>query len=163
GYMPGVYLHARRVNTSRYTTTEKLGQAAGSRQADIIRHGLTEQLEADSPALLVMSTNDYAMIREANPIDLANSTEEYPDWLGVWLQEFLRENYDQALEITEFNVLIFRRKDLAAESAFGDSRPPPLKRWATRRTVGPDPTRRMAARSGLLRENVLNPGSRARH
>ncbi len=109
GYMPGVYLHARRLNASRFTTTEKLGQVAGSRQADLIRQGLTEQLEADPPALLVMSTNDYAMIREADPADLANSTEEYPDWLGVWFQGFLDEHYERVLEITEFNVLIFQR------------------------------------------------------
>jgi hypothetical protein len=109
GYMPGVYLHARRLNASRFTTTEKLGQVAGSRQADLIRQGLTEQLEADPPALLVMSTNDYAMIREADPADLANSTEEYPDWLGVWFQDFLDEHYERVLEITEFNVLIFQR------------------------------------------------------
>ena len=110
GYMPGVYLHSRRLNTSRYATTEKLGQVARSRQADIIRHELKEQLEAAPPALIVMSTGDYAMIREANATDLANSTEEYPDWLGVWLQELLGESYQQVLEITEFNVLIFQRR-----------------------------------------------------
>lgn len=111
GYYPGVYLHARRINASRYTTTEKLGQVAGSRQADIIRRELREQLEAAPPTLMVMSTGDYALIQEADPTKLPDPTEEYPDWLSEWLQGFLRENYEQALEVTEFNVLIFKRKD----------------------------------------------------
>jgi hypothetical protein len=136
GYMPGVYLHARRINASRYATTEKLGQVAGSRQADIIRCGLTSQLEAAPPTLIVMSTGDYAMICEARPADLANSTAAYPDWLSLWLQEFLAEKYEQVLELTEFNVLIFRCQDRAAQSALGDSRRPPPERWATRRTTG---------------------------
>ena len=29
GYYPGVYLHARRINACRYTTTEKVGQVKG--------------------------------------------------------------------------------------------------------------------------------------
>ena len=107
GYMPGVYLRTRRLNTSRYATTEKLGQVPGSRQAEVIRRGLKDQLEAAPPALLVMSDGDYDMIINATPPDPA---EEYGDWLGVWLRDFLRQHYRRALEVTDFNVLIFQRR-----------------------------------------------------
>jgi 4-amino-4-deoxy-L-arabinose transferase-like glycosyltransferase len=112
GYMPGVYLRAQRLNASRYTTTEKLGQVSETREADIIRHEMKNELEATPPALMIMSTGDYDMIQEATAAALATSTAEYPDWLGLWLKEFLRDNYEQVLEIKEFNVLIFQRKDL---------------------------------------------------
>jgi 4-amino-4-deoxy-L-arabinose transferase-like glycosyltransferase len=115
GYMPGVYLHARRLNASRYTTTEKLGQVWETEEADIIRHELREQLEAAPPALMVMSTGDYGMIREAQP------PGDHPDWLGWWLKRFLSENYERALEIIECNVLIFQRKHVDAERV----EPPP--------------------------------------
>ncbi|MFQ5804935.1 MAG: ArnT family glycosyltransferase [Phycisphaerae bacterium] len=113
GYMPGVYLRSRRLNGSRYTTTEKLGQVWQSAEADIIRHELTEQLAAAPPALLVMSTGDYQAIKEAEP------PGDHPDWLGWWLKGFLSENYQQVLEVKEFNVLILQRKDLGAKRAAG--------------------------------------------
>ena len=106
GYMPGVYLRARRLNTARYSTTEKLGQVAGTAEAEIIRRGLKEQLAAAPPKLMVMSAGDYALIEEATPPDPA---EKYGDWLGVWLRAFLDAHYHQVLEIKEFNVLIFQR------------------------------------------------------
>ena len=106
GYMPGVYLYARRINASRYVTTEKLGQVPHSEEAKIIRRQLRDQLEADRPALMVMSDNDYAMVQEAGP------PGDDPDWLSWWLQGFLREHYRRALEVTECNVMIFRRRDL---------------------------------------------------
>lgn len=111
GYMPGVYLHARRLSASRYTTTEKLGQVAAAKEADVIRHELREQLEAAPPALVVMSTNDFAMIQEALP------PGEHPDWLGWWLKAFLAEKYERVFEVKEFNVLIFKRRDLLPDSS----------------------------------------------
>jgi 4-amino-4-deoxy-L-arabinose transferase-like glycosyltransferase len=109
GYMPGVYLHARRLNASRYTTTEKLGQVWQSAEADIIRHELKDQLEAAPPAVMVMSAGDYQRIKEAE------APGDHPDWLGWWLKGFLSKNYEQVLEITEFNDFIFQRKDLIAK------------------------------------------------
>lgn len=108
GYMPGVYLHARRLNTSRYTTTEKLGQVWQSKEADVIRHELKDQLEAAPPMLMVMSVGDYLMIQDATP------PGDHPDWLGWWLKAFLEDNYEQALDIRECNVLIFRRASARA-------------------------------------------------
>ena len=115
GYLPGVYLQARRANASRYTTTEKLGQVAGEPEAEFIRQELTEQLAADPPALMIVTAGDWDAIREAVPV------EGNPDWLSVWLRNFIETNYEQALEVVEFNVFIFQRKDLAAERTLSGS------------------------------------------
>ena len=129
GYMPGVYLHARRLNASRYTTTEKLGQVKGTREADIICHELRDQLEAAPPALMVMSTGDYALIQEAEPVRPGKTAKGYADWLGAWLRDFLRQHYEQVLEIREVSVLIFRRKDRIG---------PHVSSQSTRRPPGDD-------------------------
>ncbi len=109
GYMPGVYLRARRLNASRYTTTEKIGQVWASEEADIIRSELIGELAKTPPALIIMSANDYAMIQSATPPD-----PDADSW-DAWWQRTLRDDYQRALEIKEFNVLIFQRKDRAAE------------------------------------------------
>jgi len=110
GYLPGVYLHARRPNATRFTTTEKLGQVAGTYEADKIRRQFKEQLEADPPALMIMTANDYYMINESEPFS-REQPEEYPDWLSAWLNGFLKEHYRFVLEVVDFNVLIFERND----------------------------------------------------
>jgi hypothetical protein len=109
GYTPGVYLRARRLNASRYTTTEKIGQVSGSHEADIIRRELIEEVKARRPALIIMSANDYDMIQSAAPKD-----PDGDSW-DAWWQRTLRDDYERALEIEELNVLIFQRKGLAAE------------------------------------------------
>ena len=105
GYLPGVYLRARRVNASRYTTTEKLGQVWDTPEGDIIRHELRDQLEADPPALMIITAGDWDAIRTTEPV------AGHPDWLGPWLREFMAAHYEEATEVVEFNVFIFRRTD----------------------------------------------------
>ena len=104
GYWPGVYLHARRPNASRYITTEKIGQAPNSAEADIIRKELTDQLAAHPPKLIIINADEYQDVLEEKP------PPECKEWLGWWLQGFLRENYDIAFEVTECNVLILERR-----------------------------------------------------
>jgi hypothetical protein len=110
GYLPGVYLQARRQNAARYTTTEKIGQVKHTPEAEIIRKQLTAQLAARPPELMVMTDGDYDLIYDPRP------EEGTVDWLADWLREFLESNYEQVLEVTEFNVFIFQRKDLARRS-----------------------------------------------
>ncbi len=110
GYYPGVYLSARRINASRYATTEKLGQVPHTRAAEIIRRQLRDELEAAPPQLIVMSAGDYARVREAQP---AGPGE---DWLSWWLQEFLGSHYRMVHEVADCNVYIFRRLDGAKQT-----------------------------------------------
>lgn len=104
GYWPGVYLSARRPNASRYITTEKIGQTPDSAEADIIRKQLTDQLAAHPPTLLIVNADEYEDILEEKP------PPDCDEWLGWWLQSFIPANYERELEVTECNVLIFRRK-----------------------------------------------------
>lgn len=105
GYWPGVYLHARRLNASRYTTTEKIGQAPDSAEADIIRKELTDKLAAEPPKLIVINSDEYQGILEEKP------PPDCKDWLGWWLKGFLPEHYQIVDEVTECNVLILERRD----------------------------------------------------
>lgn len=108
GYMPGVYLRACRINSSRYATTEKLGQAAGTRECERIRQELRQQLEADPPTLMVMSNGDYYNITHSTPPNPPSAEDPYPDWLSQWLQGFFERHYRFEEEIPEVNVTILR-------------------------------------------------------
>jgi 4-amino-4-deoxy-L-arabinose transferase-like glycosyltransferase len=124
GYMPGVYLRARRINSSRYTTTEKLGQAAGTFECERIRRELKAQLEADPPTLMIMSNNDYYNIDNATDPGPPSETMPYPDWLGLWLREFIHARYQFAVELTEVNVTILKRVEPGAYPATERAAPP---------------------------------------
>ena len=128
GYMPGVYLRARRINSSRYTTTEKLGQVPGTWECERIRRDLCEQLEADPPTLLIMSNNDYYNIDHAT--DPGPPTEEipYPDWLGLWLRDFIHTHYEFAADLAEVNVTILRRVVSPTSSAPASTTSPSASR-----------------------------------
>lgn len=104
GYMPGVYLHARRLNTSRYTTWEKIGQVYATPQAERIRRELKATLEREPPVLMVIAEGEYDAIVHPGDVEL--------DWFGAWLADFLQTNYRKAYVVTEFNTLILRRNDL---------------------------------------------------
>ena len=110
GYLPGVYLRARRLNASRYTTTEKIGQVKHAAEAEIIRHEIAEQLEETRPALMVVSDHDYGLIFSPDP------ESEYSGWYREWIEDFLVSNYEMVLEVVDFNVYIYQRKDLASRS-----------------------------------------------
>jgi len=111
GYLPGVYLRARRVNATRYATTEKIGQLYEQPEAERIRQELIRQLGAEPPAALVMSSHDYStIINPPNP-------ERPRDSLGDWMARWVPENYVVAVEVREFNILILLRRDRAPPQA----------------------------------------------
>ena len=112
GYLPGVYLRARRINASRYATTEKIGQVPGTPECERIRNELREQLEADPPTLLVMSDGDYYGISNAVPPSPPSEEDPYPDWLGYWLHGFTDRYYQFELEISECNMTILRKMNV---------------------------------------------------
>jgi hypothetical protein len=104
GYMPGVYLHSRRLNVSRYTTTEKMGQLAGLPIAAQISRELATTLQTQPPVLMVMAAEDYYGL---NKPDLDG---KWPEWfqLGHWLTT----NYQLVDEIPKYGTIyIFKRKD----------------------------------------------------
>ncbi len=111
GYLPGVYLRARRVNATRYATTEKIGQLYEQPEAERIRQELIRQLGAEPPAALVMSGHDYFTI--TNP----PKPERPRDSLGDWMARWVPENYVVAVDVREFNILILLRRDRAPPQA----------------------------------------------
>lgn len=111
GYLPGVYLHARRVNATRYATTEKIGQLYERPEAERMRQALIRQLGAEPPVALVMSSHDYFTITNPPP------PERPRDSLGDWMAWWVPENYVVAVDVREFNILILLRHDRAPPQA----------------------------------------------
>ncbi len=106
GYLPGVYLRARRLNATRFTTLEKVGQVRGG--ARFVVDELETRLRADPPAALVMSAGDYLWMKEG---DRRGRPSDFT--LGPWIDE----HYRLVQEIPKFgNIYIFKRKDLLAVS-----------------------------------------------
>jgi len=103
GYYPGVYLHARRINAVRYTTTEKVGQVRS--EADFVMHELEQRLKANPPVVLVVSAADYEWLHgrpgpgRAPPAVL----------LGPWIDEHYERIADIPLAQTAY---VYKRKDL---------------------------------------------------
>lgn len=107
GYLPGVYLRARRINATRFTTTEKVGQV-GSGARFVVKE-IQDRLQADPPAALVMSATDYYWMHEHD----SKGRQSDFDFAG-WIEA----NYRLALEIPKFGTFyIFKRKDLMGEKA----------------------------------------------
>jgi hypothetical protein len=114
GYKPGVYLRARRINVSRYTTTEKIGQLQKGRKqgadpigearriADELRRTLTDE----PPAVYVISAGMFDWIAKSRQGD--PTVDSY----GKWLYEWLAANFTRVADIAQFNVYIFKRNDL---------------------------------------------------
>ena len=101
GYYPGVYLHARRINACRYTTTEKVGQVKA--EADFVMHELDEVLRRDPPVVLVLSSTDDAWLR--------GTLDDRPPpavLLGPWIDE----NYERLADIPKVNAYLYKRKDV---------------------------------------------------
>lgn len=101
GYFPGVYLDARRLNTCRFTTTEKVGQVEG--QANFVLKELERTLRAEPPVALVISSEDYewmygrAINRPATEVKL-----------GPWIDENYTRVADLSLHVPTY---VYKRND----------------------------------------------------
>ncbi|MCH7870959.1 MAG: glycosyltransferase family 39 protein [Planctomycetes bacterium] len=100
-YLPGVYLQSRRINASRYTTTEKIGQVG--EHAGNIKAELTATLLAEPPAVFLINAGDFRWL--VTGLSPSGDAEE-PGPLGPWLEE----NYERVDEV--LSHFIFKRKDL---------------------------------------------------
>ncbi|MBP7748081.1 MAG: glycosyltransferase family 39 protein [Phycisphaerae bacterium] len=101
GYMPGVYLEARRISACRFTTTEKVGQVG----ALFILHEIEATLRAHPPAVLTIKAEEYEWLH-GRLVDKTPSDSK----LGPWIDE----EYYLVEEIPKFEtVYVFQRKDLA--------------------------------------------------
>lgn len=100
GYFPGVYLVAQRINTSRFTTTEKVGQVPG--QADFVLVELERVLKSDPPVALVVSADDHLWLHGQHPHKPKTDV-----LLGPWIDE----HYERLADVPYANVYILKRKD----------------------------------------------------
>jgi hypothetical protein len=102
GYMPGVYLEARRLNACRFTTTEKVGQI-GSGAMFILRE-IERTLRAHPPAVLTIQAEDYQWLHGRSRTGIPSDV-----LLGPWIDE----HYRRIEEIPKFGtVYIYKRNDL---------------------------------------------------
>lgn len=117
GYLPGVYLRARRENACRYTTTEKIGQLHKNREdgadpigaARDIAAELQRTLTARPPAAYVISAGSYDWIARSVQDDRTSGS------YGRWLYQWLTANYTRVADVERFNVYIFKRNDLVRD------------------------------------------------
>lgn len=102
GYMPGVYLRARRENVCRFTTSEKIGQLG--KLVEYQQFELRDTLSKAAPEVFGLSAGDYAALTEPQSSDGS-------DWWSAWLREFIEKNYEQAavVNIEDDNFIVFRR------------------------------------------------------
>jgi hypothetical protein len=107
GYMPGVYLVAKRPNVCRFTTTEKIGQVG--KYAAKIEQELTQCLLDHPPPIFVINAGDFSWLHGITP----GGEIERPGILGAWLDE----NYVKVDEVR--NAYILRRKDTLGASPGG--------------------------------------------
>jgi hypothetical protein len=106
GYMPGVYLHARRINTARYTTTEKPGQIGPA--AGYILREMEAALRATPPVVITIQNEDYLWLHDRSPRGLPTDVH-----LGPWLDE----HYTRVEEIPKFEtVYVYKRNDQVTEA-----------------------------------------------
>ena len=102
GYMPGVYLRARRLNATRFTTTEKVGQVRA--EARFVVDEMEAKLRADPPAVLVLSAGDYLWMKNGDRLGQPSAFT-----LAPWIDQ----HYRLVQEIPKFgNIYIFKRTDL---------------------------------------------------
>jgi len=109
GYMPGVYLAARRANVCRYTTTEKMGQVETAPEARTIAEEVEESLSAHPPVAFVISRGDYDWIKGR----IENAPPAGP--IGAWLASWLDEHYRRAASVAD--AQIFLRDDRYEQEA----------------------------------------------
>jgi hypothetical protein len=102
GYMPGVYLYARRPNALRFTTTEKVGQVRG--HAEEIVAEIEAGLRAAPPVMMVLSTHEYY---ELHGVSLSGRPPDYE--LASWMDA----NYQIVREVSQAygGALLLKRRD----------------------------------------------------
>lgn len=100
GYMPGVYLRARRINATRFTTMEKVGQVGAG--ANFVVQEVERVMHTTPPVAIAMSAGDYLWLHGIHPDGTASQFT-----LGPWLDE----NYQLVEDVPRFNVLVFKRRD----------------------------------------------------
>ena len=100
GYMPGVYLRARRPNATRFTTLEKVGQVREG--ANFVVQEVERELRADPPAVIAISARYYLWMQG---LDRQDRPSEFQ--LGPWLDE----HYQLVEEVARESVYIFKRRD----------------------------------------------------
>lgn len=101
-YLPGVYLRSRRINATRFSTTEKVGQV--SEGARFVVNEMATRLRADPPVLLVLSAGYCSLMKSERPDERPLDSE-----LAPWIDE----NYTLVREIPRFGTyLLFKRNDL---------------------------------------------------
>lgn len=104
GYMPGVYLHARRANTSRFATTEKVVHARADASSTEIARELEETLRARPPVLIAMTSDDYYKLR--------GRARQQPWPTGAGLGDWLHENYVLVEDVSkDGTTYLFLRRD----------------------------------------------------
>lgn len=101
GYLPGVYLHARRPNTCRFTTSEKVGQVHG--EADFVMYELEQKLKAEPPVAMAMTAGDYYWLKGENKDGPPPAV-----LLGPWIDE----HYTRVADVSKFDIYVYKRKDL---------------------------------------------------
>lgn len=100
GYLPGVYLRARRPNATRFTTLEKVGQVREG--ARFVVDEVEQKLRADPPTAIAISAGDYLWMHGQDAQGRPSAFK-----LGSWLDE----HYQLVEEVPAFNVYVFKRRD----------------------------------------------------
>ncbi len=116
GYYPGVYLHARRENAVRFTTTEKVGQVGDN--ASFVLEELETELKANPPAVIVISHEDYLWMH-----GLLTNRPPPAVQLGPWIDALYTRVSFPELAMPAY---VYKRSDLVQP---GDARgplPPPV-------------------------------------
>lgn len=139
GYFPGVYLHAKRLNASRFITTEKIGQVG--EYADFIWDGLRTDLETNRPAVFVVSDEDYNWLSDPSadrrlpmryrPGQRAKTSPdnrargEFEENVSAFLRYWVNEYYERVDDVSceQGVVYVYRRRDLAPAAAAAESGP----------------------------------------
>lgn len=125
GYMPGVYLVARRPNVCRFATTEKLGHVGSG--AEFVADELHERLKNDPPAVFVITEEDYAWCQipedfEPDPNSKFNEfSRKGPGWLGHWLGEWIKQHYSCVAHVRDAHAFVLKRNDLLTPEEKADA------------------------------------------
>lgn len=104
-YLPGAYLRAKRPNTSRYATVEKVRHLQGTEMERLISDQIRDALLANPPRILCIRTSDYEWF--TRPPDPERPLIEIEKWLGAWAVE-----HYEVLEVLSAadDVTVLRRK-----------------------------------------------------
>lgn len=114
GYLPGAYLRSRRINATRFTTTEKVGQVEDG--ARFVVAEMEARLRAEPPEALVLPHSDYVWMLGRGP---AGRPSDFT--IGPWIEQ----NYRIVSEVPKFGTYyVLKRKDLCGPEPDGHARRP---------------------------------------